>query len=167
LPSSALVVADKLNATVFYAISGSTLYVSTNGAKSFSQTSTLGNAQSSTSIAASPFKAGELFVSTSAGIFHSTDFGKTLTGLGSATNAWDIAVGVPKAGATPVLFASATISGVNSVYRTDDLGQNWVKVADAAHGFGSASGLVLAADARVYGRVFIGTNGRGIFYGEV
>ncbi|EIN03833.1 CEL6 protein [Punctularia strigosozonata HHB-11173 SS5] len=170
LPSSALVVADKLNTSVFYAISGKSFYVSADGAKTFTQTSTLGTAQSSTAIAASPFKAGELFVSTSAGVFHSTDFGKTLTSIPGATNAWDIAVGVPKtksARTPPVLFASATISGVNSVYRTDDLGANWVKVADVAHGFGSASGLVLAADARVYGRVFVGTNGRGIFYGEV
>lgn len=36
--------------------------------------------------------------------------------------------------------------------RTDDQGVNWVQINDAAHGFGSVSANVLAADQKNYGR---------------
>lgn len=158
---------DRLNNTVFYAASGAQFFRSVDGGNTFTQVQTLGSATSASQIAASPFKAGEFFVSTDHGIWHSTDYGKTVTGFASATQAWGIAVGK---GATedgpPALFAAATIGGVNSLYRTDDLSVNWFKVATTQTALSSASGMILAADPNVYSQVFVGTNGRGIFVGH-
>lgn len=128
---------------------------------------TLGSATSASQIAASPFKAGEIFVSTDHGIWHSTDYGTGVSGFAGATQAWGIAVGK---GATedgpPALYAAATIDGVNSLYRTDDLSVNWAKLPTAQTALSQASGMILAADPNVYSQVFVGTNGRGIFVGH-
>lgn len=168
LPSGTIQIAsDKLNNTVFYAATGSNFYVSTDGGASFKNTVTLGSASSVSQIAASPFTAGELFVPTNTGVWHSTDFGAQFTGLSGPTNANSIAVGKgAKAGGPPALFAAATIGGVNSLYRTDNLGTDWEKLLTVEKALATVSGMVLAADPNVYSRVFVGTNGRGIFVGH-
>ncbi|KAI5118809.1 hypothetical protein M0805_005151 [Coniferiporia weirii] len=167
LPSGAAIASDKLNNTVFYAASGARFFISVDGGSTFTQTSTLGSATSTSQIAASPFTAGEFFVSTDHGVWHSTDYGAHFTGLGGPTQSWSIAVGKgATSGGPPALFAAATVSGLNSLYRTDDLGTNWVKLPTDATALSSASAMVLAADPNVYSQVFVGTNGRGIFVGH-
>jgi xyloglucan-specific exo-beta-1,4-glucanase len=114
-----------------------------------------------------PSTTGDVWVSTDAGLFHSTDSGSTFTAISGITQAWAIALGAPaKTGGYPAVFAAANIGGAVGYFRSDDTGANWVKINDASHGFGSASSNVLTADPRIYGRVYIGTNGRGIFYGD-
>lgn len=99
-------------------------------------------------ITVNPFKAGELWVSGTGGIWHSSNYGQTFNALPSVTNGWRVAAGAPKTtGGTPALYAAATIGGVNTLYRTDDQ-VNWIVMSDATHGFGSTSSLVLAADPR-------------------
>ena len=161
------IASDKQNNTVFYAASGAKFFVSVDGGENFKQVNTLGSATSASQIAASPFKAGEIFVSTDHGIWHSTDFGTTFYGLPGSTNAWSIAVGKGKeSNDSPALYAAATIDGLNSLYRTDDLGVNWSKLPTKEKALSSASNMVLAADPNVYSQVFVGTNGRGIFVGH-
>lgn len=95
---------------------------------------------------------GDVWVSTDKGLFHSTNSGTSFTTVSGITQAWAIALGAPaKAGGYPALFAAANIGGIG-YFRSDDAGVNWVKINDAAHGFGSASSNVLTADPRVYGR---------------
>ncbi|OJT06937.1 Xyloglucanase [Trametes pubescens] len=167
LPSDAAIASDKKNNSIFYGASGSKFFVSTDGGKTFSAQGTLGSSTSPFRVIVHPNVTGDVWVSTDKGLFHSTNTGSTFTAISGVSQAWSIALGAPKtAGGYPALFAAANIGGVG-YFRSDDAGVNWVKVNDAAHGFGSASANVLAADLRVYGRVFVGTNGRGIFYGEV
>ncbi|KAG8856494.1 hypothetical protein FRB91_000775 [Serendipita sp. 411] len=164
LPSGAAVAADKVNGTALYAASGSKFYSSVDTGASWTSV-TVGNMTSASWIAANPFKAGEVWVSGNGGIYASTNYGKTFTALPSVSNAWKIAVGAPKTtGGKPSLYAAATINGLNTLYRTDDH-TNWIKISDADHGFGSTSGIVLAADPRIYKRVYVGAGaGRGVFY---
>ncbi|THH08451.1 hypothetical protein EW145_g2691 [Phellinidium pouzarii] len=167
IPNGAIIASDKLNNTVFYAASGADFFISVDGGSTFKQVSVLGSATGSTQIAASPFTAGEFFVSTSHGVWHSTNYGANFTGLGGPTQAWSIAAGKgASASGPPALFAAATIGGLNSLYRTDDLGANWAKLPTVATALSQASGMVLAADPNVYSQVFVGTNGRGIFVGH-
>ncbi|RPD82611.1 Oligoxyloglucan reducing end-specific cellobiohydrolase [Lentinus tigrinus ALCF2SS1-7] len=166
LPSSAAIASDKKNNSIFYGADSSKFYLSTDGGKTFAVKGALGSSTSPFKVVVHPNVTGDIWVSTDKGLFHSTDTGSTFTTISGVSQAWAIALGAPKtSGGYPALFAAANISGVG-YFRSDDAGVNWVKINDAAHGFGSASANCMAADLRIYGRVYIGTNGRGIFYGD-
>jgi hypothetical protein len=64
----------------------------------------------------------------------------------------------------PAIFIQGTISNVNAIYRSDNTGSSWVRINDQLHQFGGATQVI--GDPKVYGRVYIGTNGRGIIYGD-
>ncbi|KAG8823462.1 hypothetical protein FRC19_003786 [Serendipita sp. 401] len=163
IPSGAAIASDKVNGTALYAASGANFYSSGDTGTTWKTTAVSG-LTTATWVAVNPFKAGELWVSGDGGIFHSTDYGTTFAALSSCTRGWNIALGAPKTtGGTPALYAAATVKGVTGLFRTDDQ-VNWIQIHDATHGFGATSSLVLAADPRIYKRVYVGTNGRGIFY---
>lgn len=48
--------------------------------------------------------------------------------------------------------------------RSDDVAKNWVLINDGQHQWGLV--LHITGDPKIYGRVYIGTHGRGIFYGD-
>ena len=54
---------------------------------------------------------------------------------------------------------------MRGIYRSDDSGVTWVRVNDDRHQYAS-TGDAIAGDPRVYGRVYLSTNGFGIPYGE-
>ncbi|GJE86057.1 glycoside hydrolase family 74 protein [Phanerochaete sordida] len=166
LPAGAAIASDKVVNTVFYAGSGNQFYLSTDGGKTFAKQATLGTSSSVSTVIVHPAITGDVWVSTDKGLFHSTNNGTSFSAVSGVAQAWSLSFGAPKStGGYPALFAIADIGGVG-YFRTDDAGTNWVQVNDAAHGFGSASANVIAGDPRIYGRVYVGTNGRGIFYGD-
>nr|BFE72596.1 hypothetical protein GCM10020092_058970 [Actinoplanes digitatis] len=78
----------------------------------------------------------------------------------------NVAFGKAAPGAAyPAVFLVGTAGGVAGVFRSDDGGASWVRINDDAHQYGNA-GDALAGDPRVYGRVYLGTNGRGILYAD-
>lgn len=95
LPAGSVIASDKRNGTVFYAASKATFYVSTDGAATFTESSSaLANATEIRHIAAHPTVAGEIWVSTDAGVFHSTNFGQAFFPLASSpSNAHAVSVG--------------------------------------------------------------------------
>jgi len=78
----------------------------------------------------------------------------------------NVAFGKAAPGSTyPAVFLVGTVGGVTGVFRSDNAGGAWVRINDDAHQYGNA-GDALAGDPRVYGRVYLGTNGRGILYAD-
>jgi hypothetical protein len=65
----------------------------------------------------------------------------------------------------PAIYVAGIVDGVRGIYRSDDLGESFVRISDAAHQWGSL--LLLCGDLRRYGRVYVGTHGRGAFYGDI
>ncbi|KAF3926123.1 hypothetical protein ABW21_db0209133 [Orbilia brochopaga] len=166
LPQGAAIAADRRNNTVFYAGSTKTFYRSTDGAVTFTATATLGSATAVYKIVPNPTLAGDVWVSASDGLYRSQNYGSTFTKIGGPTVGGHFDLGAPKtSGAYWSIAGFFTIDGVAGVYRTDDAGVNWVRINDA-YGFGAADANKVAVDYKVYGRVFVGTNGRGIFYGS-
>jgi hypothetical protein len=45
------------------------------------------------------------------------------------------------------------------------MGASWVRINDDAHQFGMLG--TISGDPRIYGRVYVGTQGRGIVYGDL
>ena len=64
----------------------------------------------------------------------------------------------------PAVFIAGTVGGVYGIYRSDDEGKNWVRINDDAHQWGLI--LHITGDPKQYGRVYVGTHGRGTFYGD-
>ena len=63
------------------------------------------------------------------------------------------------------MYTMATINGVRGVFRTDDGATNWVRINDDDHQWGLV--LYVIGDPRIYGRVYVGTHGRGTLYGDL
>jgi hypothetical protein len=163
LPSGAQVVADRSNANGFYALSGSTLYASTDGAASF--------ATRATSLPDGSLKAvggitGDLWLAAGdAGLLHSTNGGARFTKLATVQSAQGVGFGKAAPGAAyQAIYLNGTVHGVFGVYRSTDEGATWLRINDDRHQFGYL-GYVITGDPNVYGRVYVGTNGRGVIYG--
>ncbi|KAH2825442.1 hypothetical protein KXV85_010910, partial [Aspergillus fumigatus] len=168
LPSGAAIASDKSNNTVFYGGSAGSFYVSTDGATSFTKTASLGSSTAVNAIRAHPSIAGDVWATTDTGLWHSTDYGKTFTKVGGGCTAgWSFGLGkASSTGSYAVIYGFFTIDGTTALFKTEDMGTNWQMISDSSNGFGAASANVVNGDMSNYGRVFVGTNGRGIFYGQ-
>lgn len=167
LPSGAVIASDKRNNTVFYGGSAGNFYVSTNGGVTFAKTLMLGNSTAVNQIRVHPTVAGDVWATTDAGLFHSLDYGKTFSKIGSGVTAgYGFAFGAgSKSTSYPVIYGFFAVDGVIALFKSEDSGLNWAIISDATHGFGAASANCVGADMSIYGRVYVGTNGRGIYYG--
>ena len=67
--------------------------------------------------------------------------------------------------ACPAVYAVGTVGGVYGTFRSDDVGASWTRINDDAHQYGLLGAIT--GDPRIYGRVYVGTEGRGIVYGDV
>jgi photosystem II stability/assembly factor-like uncharacterized protein len=56
------------------------------------------------------------------------------------------------------------VGGVYGIFRSNDAGVTWTRINDNNHQFGMLS--VITGDPRIYGRVYLGTSGRGILHGD-
>ena len=123
LPGSSVIAADKKDAKVFYGASGSSFYVSKDAGWTFYRSGTLGSSSSTFKIAVHPTTAGDVWVSTNTGLFHSTNFGATFKAVSNVSQGWDIALGAASSsGRYPAIFAVAKVSGTGGIYRSDDTG---------------------------------------------
>lgn len=166
-----IVAADKRNGTVFYAALAFTanFVVSADKGASFAAAGALGNATTVVDIAPHPAVAGEVYVSTDVGVFRSTDYGATFARLaGALTNTQQISLGLASDGASWTVYAFGTGPAGKRLYATDDAGATWVDVQGDEQGFGTivSEKCKVVGSANVPGRVYVGTNGRGVFYGS-
>jgi xyloglucan-specific exo-beta-1,4-glucanase len=165
LPTGAIVESDRVNPDTFYGFSGGRFYVSTDGGATFAATAATG-LPTSAQVKAVRGGEGDIWLAGNTGLFHSTDAGATFTRLPNVTSAVSVGFGMAAPGQSyPAVYTMATIDGVTGVFRSDDAGSTWVRINDDQHQYGNA-GTALTGDPRVYGRVYLGTNGRGILYAD-
>jgi photosystem II stability/assembly factor-like uncharacterized protein len=116
-------------------------------------------------IYAAPGRTGDLWLATLEGLYHSTDSGETFGKIDgpSQLRAFGFGKGAPN-GEYPALYLIATIANQPGIYRSDDGGSHWVRINDDQHQYGLL--LQVTGDPRVFGRVYVGTHGRGILCGD-
>jgi xyloglucan-specific exo-beta-1,4-glucanase len=165
LPATALVASDKQNDSYFYAGYASTFYTSSNNGQTFAAGGSLSGASQINYIVVHPTIAGQVYVSTNAGIYLSTNFGSSFTLLTSVlTDVYQMALGVGS-GSTWNLYAFGTGSAGNKLYGSADSGKTWTDL-QGAQSFGAIDGCKLAGSGNVADQVYVGTNGRGVFYAK-
>ena len=170
VPAGARVISDRVSPTTFYAYAGSKFYRSTNGGATFTASAATGLPSDSVRLSAVFGRQNDVWVAggttTGAyGLWHTTD-GVTFTKLSNVDQADTVGFGKAAPGATyPAIYTSARIGGVRGIYRSDDTGATWVRINDDQHQYGW-TGAVVIGDPRLYGRVYVGTNGRGIVYAD-
>jgi hypothetical protein len=160
------VVADRVNAQRFYAIdsaSGS-VYASADGGATFAARTVV--ASGSSSLRSTPGQEGDVWLAAGAGLYRSVDGGAVFTRMATVQSADGIGFGAAAPGKTnPALYLGGRVDSLTGVFRSDDAGLTWVRINDDQHQYGGA-GRIISGDARLYGRVYLGTNGRGLLYAD-
>jgi xyloglucan-specific exo-beta-1,4-glucanase len=165
LQTESIVEADRVNANKFYGFNGGRFHVSTNGGATFTQTVATG-LPATAKFKTMPGREGDIWLAGDTGLFHSTDSGASFTRVSTVTSARNVGFGKAAPGRTTMaLFIVGVVDGVSGVYRSDDTGATWVRINDNQHQYGNM-GEALTGDPRIYGRVYLGTNGRGVLYGD-
>jgi hypothetical protein len=168
IPQNAVVASDRVNPKKFYGYGQGKFWVSTDGGATFTSTSAQALPQVNGSVLkAMPGHEGDIWIAGgSNGIWHSTDSGATFTKLSNVTTADSIGFGKAAPGQNYMaLYAIAIINGIHGIFRSDDQGKTWIRINDNQHQYGSV--CCITGDPRIYGRVYFGTNGMGIVYGDI
>jgi hypothetical protein len=171
VPVNLRVAADRVNPKKVYVYDSAEgrLYASTDGGKRFTATASNVSglpdyARSSGSIRAVPGFEGHVWLSTGKAVFRSTDSAVTFEEVASTKESH--AIGFGKAGPGrkyPAVYLIGVVGEVYGFFRSDDAGATWVRINDDQHQFGFSGAII--GDPRVFGRVYVGTGGRGILYG--
>lgn len=165
IPAMAEVCSDRVNPNKFYGVLNGEFYVSEDAGKTFEKAAT-GLYNGNVDMSAMPGVEGDIWLAGD-GLWHSTDSGKTFEKLSNVESASIIGFGKAAPGKDYMsLYTNAKINGVAGIYRSDDVGKTWIRVNDDKHQYGAAN-TTITGDKRVYGKFYLGTNGRGIIYGEL
>ncbi|MCL6669054.1 cellulose binding domain-containing protein [Streptomyces panaciradicis] len=172
IPTGAVVESDRVDPKTFYGFKSGKFYVSSDGGATFTASSASGlPSGDSVRFKALPGTKGDVWLAGGAsdgayGLWHSTDGGASFTRLPNVEQADTIGFGKAAPGAAyQTLYTSAKIGGVRGIFRSTDQGATWTRINDDAHQWGWTGGAI-TGDPRVYGRVYVSTNGRGVVYGD-
>ncbi|MEU6912622.1 1,4-beta-glucanase [Streptomyces olindensis] len=169
-PQGAAPVADPVDPRRFYAFDTTTgtLFASTDGGATFTaRAGGLNSGDTEFQLVAAPGRSGDLWLSLKwNGLYRSTDGGAAFTKVASCWASYTLGFGKAAEGASyPAVYMVGATESITAVYRSDDEAKTWVRVNDDRHQWGWI-GAAITGDPRVYGRVYIATNGRGVQYGE-
>lgn len=183
IPDNTRVIADRVNARKFYglALFDGQLFVSTDGAATFQGHPLIlpdglpqrggnrgDNRGGQDRIYAAPGKEEDLWLAAFNGLYHSPDagdVGKTFTRLAGVQEIHAFGFGKAAPGARDAaLYLIGVVEGLRGIFRSDDSARTWVRINDDRHQWGLL--LHITGDPRQYGRVYVGTHGRGTLYGD-
>ncbi len=164
-PANAPVVSDRVNPLKFYSFDGNsgTVFLSTDGGVTFAPTA--GTGLPGGSLYSSPAAEGDLWLATGTGLFHSANSGASFTKVGTVQQAFNLGIGKAAPWShSPTLYLSGQVNNLQAIFRSTDAGATWKRINDDRHQWGAV--FPLTGDPRIFGRVYIGTNGRGIIRGD-
>lgn len=155
------VLSDRAQSGTFYAYAEGKLFRSVDGGMTFEvRSSGLPDANGRLRVSD-----GAVWLPTKQGLYRISEGGSQATRLNSVQSADQVGFGkAAPGGKSPVIFLIGVIRGVSDAFRSDDDGATWRRITDAQHRFGTMNNI--CGDPRIYGRVYLGTNGRGVLVGD-
>jgi hypothetical protein len=179
LPGNTRVIADAVNNDTFYALNlfKGKWYMSTDGGNQFSEFNlqlpsglpVAGKFRGDTRggqdrIYSTPGAEGDLWIAAFDGLYYRTreDTWLQIRGI-EELHAFGFGKNAPDE-KYPALYMVGTISGIRGIFRSTDKGQTWKRINDDNHQWGLL--LHITGDPKKFGRVYIGTHGRGTLYGD-
>jgi len=116
-------------------------------------------------IYATPGVEGDLWIAAFDGLYHSADTGQSFVKMDGVEQIHGFGFGKAAPGAgVPALYLMGIVRDKDAIYRSDDFAKTWVRINDDRHQYGLL--LQITGDPRIYGRVYVGTHGRGVLYGD-
>jgi photosystem II stability/assembly factor-like uncharacterized protein len=179
LPSRVRVAADKADARRFYAIdfAANRFVRSDDGGAHFHPVVGRGLPadlsaarvtwrEAQNPLVATPGQAGALWLNVGGNLYRSVDAGEswTRTGQGLAIGYYGLGHAAPGS-RWPAVYAIGSKDGLQAIWRSVDGGERWQRINDDRHQWGMRF-RVISGDPRRFGRVYIGTDGRGVLYGD-
>ena len=173
------VIADRVDAGTFYALDlfGGRVLTSTDRGRTFTgRTLTLpqglpqrgqrgDNRGGQDRLYATPGRQGDLWIAAYDGLYHCERTGQAFTPVTSVREIHGFGFGKAAPGAEyPALYLIGVVRNVRGFFRSDDAGRSWVRINDDQHQWGLV--LHITGDPKRYGRVYVGTHGRGTLYGD-
>ncbi|MFB9327118.1 sugar-binding protein [Paenibacillus aurantiacus] len=163
---------DRVNKDTFYLLERATgkFLRSTDGGANWSQASTMPSSTANLaffSVKAAPGMAGEVWVGLdSGGLVRSSNSGDTWTPVPGVQQAKLFAFGKNRLGSPyPTVFVYGKVDNEVGIFRSDDFGATWVKIDVLDPAIGDEANT-MEGDRQKWGRVYIGTNGTGVYYGD-
>jgi photosystem II stability/assembly factor-like uncharacterized protein len=158
-----------VNGDRFYYYANGTVYRSDDGGLSFQPVNTSLPKEDTISIKTMPEVEGEVWVSLDKqGLYRSSDRGMTFSKISNVKVASLFSFGKPPNNSViPSLYLYGTINKQGEgMFLSLDRGQTWININQHLTPIGSQPN-VLEASKQQFGLVFVGTNGRGIYYRSV
>ncbi len=162
------------NTFYLYDRTNGSVYSSVNGGEDWTKKGTLPLTNfnfSSATIKATPSRAGHLwFNHPSSGLYRSENSGATWVKIDNTVKAKNFAIGKSKTeNDYPTIYMVGIITSDNeeAVYRSTDQGNSWVKINDETSLFLLSNPRYMAADRSVFGKIYIGIGGLGVWQGQI
>jgi hypothetical protein len=159
------VYSDRVNPKKFYIYNASagTILTSTDGGATFAPTIT--GAPTYGTFYVGYDAEGSLYIANYGGLYHAALNATSFTQFSGISEAYAIGQGVPATGSTfNTLYLGGTIGGNQGLYRSTDNGANWIRFDGPQNQYGGINYVV--GDEQVFGRVYLGTPGRGILHAD-
>ncbi len=169
LPRGLRPIADRVNPEIFYAIdlSGGSLYSSQDRGEAFSSAKAQGmpaGDRRNFTLRAVPGREGDLWLCAAGALMRFDRESSRFVSLEIAGYVTTFGFGKAAPGQNfPAIYTAARRTDGEGIFRSDDGGKSWVQINDSQHQFGQLGPVI--GDPRIYGRVYLGTNGRGVIYG--
>ena len=180
LPKGIKVIADKVNPMQFYAVDviNKTLYTSNDAGRTFVSKSLDiqlknngrggrgDNRGGQDRIYSMPEREGDIWLAAYDGLYHLNSNFEAGSAMPHVSTIYAFGFGKSKEeSGYPSLYLIGVVDDVYGFFRSDDMGKNWTRINDDDHQYGLV--LHICGDMQEYGRVYVGTHGRGIMSGKI
>lgn len=162
-------ISDKVNGKVFYYIYNNSIYVTWDGGVTWKFVNSVPDKTvggKNLIWEASPTHEGRLAYCGASGIMVSEDYGYTWKKTNDLIYAEQVSFGKGPDDNTDALYACGKTTSQQGVFRSTDMGETWMCVSDPANKMPQRVILYMCGDKNVFGRVYVGTSGRGVLVGS-